>query len=104
MNAHSCNSLSIISSINYIIDVEGIRATPEKVAAITNAPLPKNMQQLLSFLGLLNYCWKFLPNLASIAQPLNELPSFLSQKNKKVALDSKYTQAVKNHQKSFDGI
>ena len=51
---------------NHLVDAEGIPATPEKIVAVLQAPLPKNVQQLRSFLGLLNYYRKFLPNLAII--------------------------------------
>ena len=37
------------------------------------APEPQNVQELRSFLGLLNYYSKFIPNLASIVHPLNWL-------------------------------
>ena len=47
---------------------------PSKVAAIANAPAPTNLQELRSFLGLLNYYGKFIPNLAAtILHPLNAL-------------------------------
>lgn len=36
-------------------------------------PVPKNVQELRSFLGLLNYYLKFMGNLASILSPLNTL-------------------------------
>ena len=41
--------------------------------AIQKAPSPKNVQELRSFLGLLNYYGKFIPNLASLIRPLNSL-------------------------------
>ena len=41
--------------------------------AIVEAPQPQNVQQLRSFLGLLNYYRKFLPNLATVVKPLNDL-------------------------------
>ena len=72
------------------MDAEGIRATPEKISAIVNAPQPENVQQLRSFLGLLNYYRKFLPHLATILQPLNEL----LQKGKKWNWTIGCTQAV----------
>ena len=81
-------------SVEYLghrVDAEGLRATPEKIAAIENALLPRNVQQLRSFLGLLNYYRKFLPNLAAIVQPLNDL----LQKGKKWAWSPKCSQAVK---------
>ena len=73
-----------------MIDAEGTRATPEKIAAIEQAPMPKNVQQLRSFLGLLNYYRKFLPNLASIVQPLTDL----LQKDQKWSWPEECSQAV----------
>ena len=37
------------------IDAYGIRAFPENIAAIAHAPMPRNVEQLRSFLGLQNY-------------------------------------------------
>ena len=81
-------------SVEYLghqVDASGIKATPEKIAAVENAPLPQNVQQLRSFLGLLNYYRKFLPNLATIVKPLNKL----LQKGKKWIWSSQCTQAVR---------
>ena len=81
-------------SVEYLghrVDAEGLRATPEKIAAIQNAPQPQNVQQLRSFLGLLNYYRKFLPNLASLIQPLNDL----LQKGRKWNWSTQCVQAVK---------
>lgn len=41
--------------------------------AVIDAPQPANVQQLRSFLGLVNYYHKFLPNLATVLNPLNQL-------------------------------
>ena len=46
---------------------------PEKTEAIVRAPAPKNVQELRSFLGLLNYYSKFIPDLATVLNPLNKL-------------------------------
>ena len=41
---------------------------------LSSRPLaPQNVQELRSFLGLQNYYGKFIPNLASLIQPLNSL-------------------------------
>ena len=55
-----------VAYLGHVVDADSIRAIPEKITAIMQAPLPKNVQQLRSFLGLLNYYHKFLPNLATI--------------------------------------
>ena len=53
------------------MDADGLHTLLSKVAAIIQAPEPENEQQLRSFLGLLNYYSKFIPNLATIVHPLN---------------------------------
>ena len=64
------------TSVTYLghqVDARGIHTTTEKVEAIQQAPAPKNVTELRSFLGLLNYYGKFMPNLASHVHPLNQL-------------------------------
>ena len=79
-----------VTYLGHLINAEGIHATPEKIKAIVEAPMPTNVQQLRSFLGLLNYYRKFLPNLAAIIQPLNDL----LQKNKQWKWTDECSQAV----------
>ena len=55
------------------INREGIQPVEEKVRAISEAPSPKNASELKSFLGMINYYQKYLPNLASTLAPLHEL-------------------------------
>ena len=55
-----------VAYLGHLVDAEGIHATPEKIAAIVKAPMPMNVQQLRSFLGLLIYYRKFLPNLTTV--------------------------------------
>ena len=56
-----------------VISADGISPTDEKVEAIKQAPRPENATQLRSFLGMVNYHGKFIRNLSSILQPLNQL-------------------------------
>ena len=63
-------------SVNYLghhIDAQGCHANARKVKAILKAHAPTCVTELWSFLGLLNYCRKFIPNLASVVHPLNAL-------------------------------
>ena len=46
---------------------------PDKVQAIQDAPQPENVSQLKSYLGLLSYYRKFIPNLSTLLTPLYAL-------------------------------
>ena len=66
----------LAESVEYLghkVDANGIHTSSHKVEAIQKAPPPKNVQQLKSFLGLVHYYGKFIPNLSSLLQPLNQL-------------------------------
>ena len=52
---------------------EGIWKTKDKIDAVLKTPAPENVTQLRSFLGLVNYYNRFLPNLASELKPLHKL-------------------------------
>ena len=58
--------------LGYRIDGSGLHPLPEKVEAIKDAPVPKSVTELKSYLGLLTY-YKFLPNMSSVLAPLYQL-------------------------------
>ena len=63
-------------SVEYLghkVDATGLHTAPSKVEAVQKAPPPQNVQELRSFLGLVHYYGKFLPNLSTLLQPLNKL-------------------------------
>ena len=57
--------------LGHQINAEGIHTTQSKLEAIVKVPEPKNLQELHSFLGLLNYYSKYISNLLTIVHPLN---------------------------------
>ena len=59
--------------LGYLINAQGLHTTDKKVAAVTGAPTSQNVQELRSFLGMLNYYSKFVKNYSMIAQPLAQL-------------------------------
>ena len=59
--------------LGHVIDSTGLHTSPDKVKAIIDAPCPTNVAQLRSFLGLINYYGRFLPNLSTVLHPLNQL-------------------------------
>ncbi len=76
LNRKKCSFMhKRIEYLGHILDSEGLRPTEEKVRAVRDAPVPTNVTQLRSFLGILNYYHKFLPNLSSKLNPLYMLLS-----------------------------
>ena len=70
---HKDKCVFFASSVEYLGHTEGLHTAKDKVRAIIEAPEPRNVQELRSFLGLLNYYGKFIPNLATMLHPLNKL-------------------------------
>lgn len=64
---------SSVEYLGHVIDSAGLHKAPSKVKAVMEAPSPVNVTQLRSFLGLLTYYGKFVPNLANQLKPLHEL-------------------------------
>ncbi|CAB3993403.1 Hypothetical predicted protein [Paramuricea clavata] len=50
-----------------------ISPDPRKVEAIRNSQPPSNPNEVRSFLGMANFCARFIPNLATLAKPLRDL-------------------------------
>lgn len=59
-----------IDFCGHVIDSKGLHKTTEKVSAVLNAPMPKNVSELRAFLGLVNYYGRFMVNLSSHSGPL----------------------------------
>ena len=55
------------------ISANGLAPDERKVEAVKNARPPKNAAEVRSFLGLVNYCARFIPNFATLAEPLRKL-------------------------------
>ena len=62
-----------VQYLGHIIDGEGLRPMSDKIEAVQKAPSPQNVSELKSYLGLLSYYGKFLPQLATKLAPLYAL-------------------------------
>ncbi|XP_046559854.1 uncharacterized protein K02A2.6-like [Haliotis rubra] len=64
---------SKVEFLGFTVDKDGIHPTPSKVSAIKDAPAPKEVNELRSYLGMLNHYSEFLPNMATKCAPLYDL-------------------------------
>lgn len=82
-----------IEFLGHILTPTGIRPANDKVKAIKLFRSPTTSEEVRSFLGLVNYVGKFIPNLATITAPLRNL----THQNTLFAWD-------KEHQSAFDQL
>ena len=59
--------------LGHVLLAEGISANPEKVDKVKTWPVPKNIKEVQSFLGLASYYRHFIPHFAKKAWCLHEL-------------------------------
>ena len=57
----------------FIVGSEGVRPQPEKLAVIEAWPIPQDVEQVRSFLGMCAFYQRFVPAYAAIASPLYQL-------------------------------
>ena len=62
-----------IKYLRHILSGDGLRPDPSKVEAVVNAPPSANRELLESFIGLVQYYGRHVPNLSSLAGFLNKL-------------------------------
>lgn len=62
-----------IEFFGHVFSSKGISPDPKKVTALKEAAAPSNIEELRSFLGMATYCGRFIPNLATITEPLRNL-------------------------------
>ena len=62
-----------VSYLGHVICAEGLKTETSKVRAIVEAPEPRDVGELRSFLGMVTYYGKFLPDLATTLAPLYRL-------------------------------
>ena len=76
----------------YIFSADGISRSAKKVQAIKDAAVPKNASEVRSFLGMVQYCGRFIPKLADISAPLRAL----THKDAKWTWSPRQKQAFEN--------
>ena len=74
--------------LGHIITPTGIKPNPDKISCIQKFPIPKTSKEIKSFLGLLGYYRKFIPDFAKITKPMTSC----LKKRAKIVLNSDYRQ------------
>ena len=59
--------------LGHIVSKDGVKVDPKKIKAIVDWPVPQDVKDVRSFLGLANFYRRFVKGFAAIALPLTEL-------------------------------
>ncbi|XP_056014988.1 uncharacterized protein K02A2.6-like [Ostrea edulis] len=62
-----------IEYFGHIISKDGVQPSPERVRSILDLPPPTNISELRRIIGMINYLGRFVPDLSSIMNPINNL-------------------------------
>ena len=68
-----------ITFLGHVITHNSIHIDQNKVLAIKNAPVPRNVREMRSFLGMANFHRNFIQNYANIVAPLTDLTATKSK-------------------------
>ena len=73
-----------IQYLGRVVTKEGISVDPEKIKEIKDRPVPKDVTDVRSFMGITGYYWRFIEGFSKIANPITS-----SQKKGKKFLELK---------------
>lgn len=66
-------ALTSVPFFGHILTNEGVKPDPGKISAVLNIQAPQNKKELQTFLGIVTYLGRFLPQLAEVSAPLRKL-------------------------------
>jgi hypothetical protein len=62
-----------VSFLGYVVSGAGLEPDPQKVAAVVNWPVARNLTEVRAIIGLCSYYRKFICGFSTIAAPLHQL-------------------------------
>ena len=74
LNSRKCEFAKTQTELyGYVFSAAGMAANTKKILDIQNADPPKSVAEVRSFLGMVTYVSRFIPNMVTIAEPLRRL-------------------------------
>jgi hypothetical protein len=90
VNREKCKFLQTsVKFLGHILTKDGLQPCPDKISAINKFPLPNTVKEIKSFLGLVSYYRKFIPNLSRIVKPI----TMCTKKGSKIIHDESFKNA-----------
>ena len=92
VKASKCNWGKLeVKYLGHLISNKTVKPDPAKVSAVQSFPTPKCLKDLQTFIGLIGYYRRFVPNMATVAAPLYKL----MKKNTEWKWEEKQESAMK---------
>lgn len=82
-----------VSFLGHIISSDGVASDPSKISCIKEWPVPKNVKEIRSFLGLCSYYRRFVKGFSNIAKSLHKL----TKKNEKFRWTREHKEAFESY-------
>ena len=74
LSPNKCTLLQKKSNfLGHIVSKDGIATDPDKIKSVKDWPVPTNVKQIRSFLGLCSYYRKYVKGFSNVARPLHKL-------------------------------
>ena len=74
LNMEKCKlRQSSVSYLGLLVSKEGLKVDPDRIRSVAEAVAPTSREELQSFLGLAGYYAKFVPDFATVVEPLRQL-------------------------------
>ena len=72
-DSKSVNKPTSLSWLGYEISKDGLKPAREKAERIRKLEAPRSMKEVRQLLGIVNYYSRYIPSMATIAEPLHDL-------------------------------
>lgn len=82
-----------VAYLGHVVSSEGVKPNPAKIQAVQDFPIPKTPKEIKTYLGLLGYYRKFIPNFSKLTKPLTQC---LKKGNKIDTTDKTYRDSFEH--------